>query len=144
MRCSVGADGGAARDGAWAGCGAGREMEATEGFLRNWLLEAGERSCGWLPEGLSTGRREAAGRGRPEGRGMLELALALALALADGSMATTAAVSVVDVAVHARSGAAVGNGALRTGIGPLPWRTISSCWARALRSGLDVRPDRPS
>ena len=25
-------------------CGVGREIEATEGFLRSWLLDAGDRS----------------------------------------------------------------------------------------------------
>jgi hypothetical protein len=85
FRCTVGA-------GAGAGAGwGGRASEAVEGFLRSWLVDAGERSCWWLPEGRSTGRREAAGLGMPEGRGMLE----------EGSMASTGAVSVVDVAVHA-------------------------------------------
>lgn len=61
--------------------------------MRNWLLEAGERSWDWLPEGRSTGRREAAGRGMAEGRGRFE----------GGSMASTAAGSggQRNVAVHA-------------------------------------------
>lgn len=67
--------------------------------MRNWLLDAGERNWGWLPEDLSTGRRDVAGLGIPDGRGMFE----------DGSMAIMAVVSVVNVAIHAdmRSGAAV-------------------------------------
>lgn len=50
--------------------GAGRESEEMEGFLRSCSVEAGVRKADWLPEDLSTGRREGAGLGRPEGRGM--------------------------------------------------------------------------
>ena len=66
------------------------------------MFDAGDRSWGWLPEGRSTGSREVAGRGSPDGRGMFE----------DESMASTAAVSAVNVAVHARSEAAVGSSSM--------------------------------
>lgn len=58
----------------WSGTvgAAGRDSEETDGFLRSCSVEAGARSWEWLPAGLSTGRREAAGLGMPEGRGMLE------------------------------------------------------------------------
>lgn len=101
FRCTVDVEAGAGAltgagvcESACAGC-AGRDMEATDGFLRNWLLDAGERNWGWLPEGLSTGRREDAGLGMPEGRGIFE----------GESMTTTPTVSVLDVAIHAHLGA---------------------------------------
>jgi hypothetical protein len=91
LRWTVGAGAGA-RGALGTSCAAGgvavREMEASDDFLRNWLFEGDARSCDWLADGRSTGSLEAAGRGRPEGRGRC-----------DGwSMATVAAVS---VAVHA-------------------------------------------
>lgn len=52
-----------------AGAG-GRASEETDGFLRSCSVEAGARRAGWLPEGLSTGRRDVEGLGSPEGRGM--------------------------------------------------------------------------
>jgi hypothetical protein len=54
------------------GCWLGRARDDTDGFLRSCSVEAGARSWGWLPEDLSTGRRDAAGLGMPEGRGMAE------------------------------------------------------------------------
>jgi hypothetical protein len=53
----------------------------------------------------------------------------------DGSMATTAAVSVVNVAVHARSGAAVGTSSMSR----RDW--TSPCWHNFQ---LAMRADRPS
>lgn len=55
-----------------ATCGGGRPIEEMEGFLRSCSVEAGVRSCDWLAEGLSTGRRDDAGLGMPDGRGMDE------------------------------------------------------------------------
>lgn len=52
--------------------GGGRDSDETDGFLRSCSVEAGARNCDWLPEGLSTGRRDAAGLGMPDGRGMDE------------------------------------------------------------------------
>jgi hypothetical protein len=54
------------------GCWLGRARDDTDGFLRSCSVEAGARSWGWLPDDLSTGRRDAAGLGMPEGRGMEE------------------------------------------------------------------------
>ena len=93
LRWTVGADvGTGAAPALGVGCAAGgvavRGMEASDDFLRNWLFEGDARSCDWLADGRSTGNLEAAGRGRPEGRGRF-----------DGwSMATVAACS---AAVHA-------------------------------------------
>jgi hypothetical protein len=50
--------------------GGGRDKEETDGFLRNCSVDAGVRSVDWLPEGLSTGSRDAAGLGLPDGRGI--------------------------------------------------------------------------
>jgi hypothetical protein len=64
----------AVRAGACIGCccGVGRENEDTEGFFRSWVFDAGDRSWGWLLCGRSTGSREVAGRGMPEGLGRFE------------------------------------------------------------------------
>ena len=59
----------------------GREMDDKDGFLRSCSEDAGARSWDWLPDGLSTGRRDAgAGLGMPEGRGIED----------DGSMVSRA------------------------------------------------------
>lgn len=50
--------------------GGSRAMDDIDGFLRSCSVEAGARSCDWLPEGLSTGSRDDAGLGRPDGRGI--------------------------------------------------------------------------
>jgi len=55
-------------DGGWLG----RDKDDMDGFLRSCSVEAGERSWDWLPEDLRTGRREDAGLGIPDGRGMAE------------------------------------------------------------------------
>lgn len=60
--CKVGAGAG------WLG----RDMEDTDGFLRSCSVEAGARSWDWLPVDLSTGSRELAGLGMPDGRGMAD------------------------------------------------------------------------
>ena len=44
------------------------DMAEIDGFLRSWSVDAGARSCETLPEGLSTGSRDGAGRGMPDGR----------------------------------------------------------------------------
>jgi hypothetical protein len=54
------------------GCWLGRARDDTEGFLRSCSVDDGCRSWGWLPEDLSTGRRDVAGLGMPERRGMAE------------------------------------------------------------------------
>jgi hypothetical protein len=49
----------------------GRDIDEREGFFRSCSVEAGARNWDWLPDGLSTGSRDAgAGLGMPEGRGM--------------------------------------------------------------------------
>jgi hypothetical protein len=40
--------------------------------LRSWSVDAGVRKWGWLPVDLSTGRRELAGLGMADGRGIAE------------------------------------------------------------------------
>jgi hypothetical protein len=54
------------------GCWLGRARDDTDGFLRSCSVEAGARSWGWLAADLSTGRRDEAGLGMPDGRGMEE------------------------------------------------------------------------
>jgi hypothetical protein len=48
----------------------GRDIDCRDGFLRSVSVDDGARSCDWLAEGLSTGRRDGAGLGMPDGRGM--------------------------------------------------------------------------
>jgi hypothetical protein len=49
----------------------GRDIDEREGFFRSCSVEAGARNWDWLPDGLTTGSRDAgAGLGMPEGRGM--------------------------------------------------------------------------
>lgn len=55
-------------DGGWLG----RDKDDMDGFLCSCSVEAGDRSWDWLPVDLSTGRREDAGLGIPDGRGMAE------------------------------------------------------------------------
>lgn len=50
----------------------GRDNDDTEGFLRSCSVDAGVRNCDWLPVDLSTGSREVAGLGMPDGRGMAD------------------------------------------------------------------------
>jgi hypothetical protein len=45
------------------------DSDVTEGFLRSCSVDAGERSCDWPPEDLSTGSRDV-GRGIPDRTGM--------------------------------------------------------------------------
>lgn len=76
-----------------SGAGAGwllRDKDDTEGFLRSCSVDAGARSCGWLPADLSTGSLDVEGLGMPDGRGM-----------ADGwwSMANTLLVTAASMAV---------------------------------------------
>jgi hypothetical protein len=54
------------------GCWLGRARDDSDGFLRSCSVDDGCRSCDRLPEDLSTGRRDAAGLGMPERRGMAE------------------------------------------------------------------------